>query len=282
MGFSRQENWSGLPFPSPGDLPNPGIKLKSPALAGEFFTTEPPGKPRKFYTPTNGSIVWASSSRDPGKMPGNLRASWVKGPKPRVSADGAGDKLSSHKACPSLGWGCRSSLAGTLASPHPILTQPVGPHCPHASQCVWTGTGQDPACPPILPLPRCLRSRCSKFLRPHVFLAKKRSKDSWKLREKRKGGLQMGIPCPRGDSAHRCGKWPQSPSKAVKLCSPREGRAGWMSPEVVTSSPAGHQVSWSKVGQRIPSHTPQSITPYQDSLGLDLMHCPIHSNAIYL
>ena len=45
MGFSRQEYWSGLPFPSPGDLPNPGIKPRSPALAGGFFTTEPPGKP---------------------------------------------------------------------------------------------------------------------------------------------------------------------------------------------------------------------------------------------
>ena len=41
-GFSRQEHWSGLPFPPPGDLPNPGIKLTflmSPALGGEFFTT---------------------------------------------------------------------------------------------------------------------------------------------------------------------------------------------------------------------------------------------------
>ena len=48
--FPRQEYWSGLPFPSPGDLPNPGIEsgslesLVSPALAGGFFTTEPPGK----------------------------------------------------------------------------------------------------------------------------------------------------------------------------------------------------------------------------------------------
>ena len=41
MGFPRQEYWSGLPFPSPGDLPDPGIKTKSPALAGGFFTTEP-------------------------------------------------------------------------------------------------------------------------------------------------------------------------------------------------------------------------------------------------
>ena len=43
MGFARQEYWSGSPFPPPGDLPNPGIKRASPALAGEFFTTEPPG-----------------------------------------------------------------------------------------------------------------------------------------------------------------------------------------------------------------------------------------------
>ena len=38
MGFSRQEHWSGLPFLSPGDLPNPGIQPRSPALAGRFFT----------------------------------------------------------------------------------------------------------------------------------------------------------------------------------------------------------------------------------------------------
>ena len=48
MAFSRQEYWSGLPFPPPGDLPHPGIKsvsLESPALAGGLFPTEPPGKP---------------------------------------------------------------------------------------------------------------------------------------------------------------------------------------------------------------------------------------------
>ena len=39
MGFPRQEYWSGLPFPSPGDLRDPGIEPKSPALAGKFFTT---------------------------------------------------------------------------------------------------------------------------------------------------------------------------------------------------------------------------------------------------
>ena len=44
IGFHRQD-WSGLPFPSPGDLLDPGIKPVSPALAGGFFTTELPGKP---------------------------------------------------------------------------------------------------------------------------------------------------------------------------------------------------------------------------------------------
>ena len=45
MGFSRQEYWSGLPFPSPGDLPNPGIEPRSPALEADALTSEPPGKP---------------------------------------------------------------------------------------------------------------------------------------------------------------------------------------------------------------------------------------------
>jgi len=45
MGFSRQEYWSGLPFPSPGDLPNPGIGPRSPALQADSLLSEPPGKP---------------------------------------------------------------------------------------------------------------------------------------------------------------------------------------------------------------------------------------------
>ena len=47
MGFPRQEYWSGLPFPSPGDLPDPGIEPMSPALAGRFFTAEPLGQPQQ-------------------------------------------------------------------------------------------------------------------------------------------------------------------------------------------------------------------------------------------
>ena len=44
MGFSRQEYRSGLPFPSPGDLPDPGIEPRSPALEADALTSEPPGK----------------------------------------------------------------------------------------------------------------------------------------------------------------------------------------------------------------------------------------------
>ena len=53
VGFSRQEYQSGLPFPSPGELPDPEIEptpLESPALAGGFFTAEPSGKPHPEYS----------------------------------------------------------------------------------------------------------------------------------------------------------------------------------------------------------------------------------------
>ena len=45
-GFSRQENWSGLPFPSPGDLPNSGIEVRSPALQADSLPSEPSEKPK--------------------------------------------------------------------------------------------------------------------------------------------------------------------------------------------------------------------------------------------
>ena len=45
IGFLRQEYWSGMPFPSPGDIPDPGIEPEPATLAGGFHITEPPGKP---------------------------------------------------------------------------------------------------------------------------------------------------------------------------------------------------------------------------------------------
>ena len=50
MGFPRQEHWTGLPFPSPGDPPDSGVEPLSLALAGVFFTTEPPEKPDNCFT----------------------------------------------------------------------------------------------------------------------------------------------------------------------------------------------------------------------------------------
>jgi len=60
MGFSRQKYGSGLLFPPPGDLSDPGIEsaaLASPALAGEFFTTAPPGKPPILGNCTHFNII---------------------------------------------------------------------------------------------------------------------------------------------------------------------------------------------------------------------------------
>ena len=51
MGVSRQEYWSGLPFPSPGDLPKPGIEPRSPTLQADTLPSELPGKPDLVHTP---------------------------------------------------------------------------------------------------------------------------------------------------------------------------------------------------------------------------------------
>ena len=60
--FSRQGCWSGLPFLPPGDLPDPGIEAVSPPLAGELFTTEPPGKPPE------GSCNHPNVSKSPSRL----------------------------------------------------------------------------------------------------------------------------------------------------------------------------------------------------------------------
>ena len=58
MGFSRQEYWSELPFPSLGDLPDPGIKPRSPALQADALTSEPPGQVPKGYLTQPWKICW--------------------------------------------------------------------------------------------------------------------------------------------------------------------------------------------------------------------------------
>ena len=58
MGFSRQEYWSGLPFPSPGDRPNSGIQPGSPAFQADALTSEPPGKPTWSIQLINSDRAW--------------------------------------------------------------------------------------------------------------------------------------------------------------------------------------------------------------------------------
>ena len=93
MGFSRQESWSGLPFLSPGDLPDPGIKPTSPAVAGGFFTTMPLGDP------ISGSGTLKRNKRDINsflqvllKLP--QQQSWHPGPwQSHVSAEWKGQRV---------------------------------------------------------------------------------------------------------------------------------------------------------------------------------------------
>ena len=78
MGFPRQEYWRGLPLSSPGDLPNPGIKPTSPALAGGFFTTEPPWKPIYMYEKREGvsHSIMSNSLKPHGLQPTRLFCPW--------------------------------------------------------------------------------------------------------------------------------------------------------------------------------------------------------------
>ena len=62
MGFSRQEYWSGLSFSSPGDLPDPGIKPRSPAFQADTLTSEPPGKPVILVLPPSPAIKSVTAS----------------------------------------------------------------------------------------------------------------------------------------------------------------------------------------------------------------------------
>ena len=57
MGFSRQEYSSGVPFPSPGDLPDPGIKPRSLSLQADALPSEPPGKPIKRKTMSKAGLI---------------------------------------------------------------------------------------------------------------------------------------------------------------------------------------------------------------------------------
>ena len=64
MGFSKQEYWSGLPLPSPGDLPDPGIEPRSPTLEADTLTSEPPGSLMKYFVNSQKtSVRWTRDAQ---------------------------------------------------------------------------------------------------------------------------------------------------------------------------------------------------------------------------
>ena len=64
MGFPKQEYWSGLPFPSPGGLSNPGIKPGSPKLQADSLTSGPPGKPKDPMSRVNGYVHYTEEQTE--------------------------------------------------------------------------------------------------------------------------------------------------------------------------------------------------------------------------
>ena len=125
MGFSRQEYWSGLPFPSPGDLPDPGIEPVSPALAGGFFTTELPRKLSEAYKAGENWELRPLSLSDLGKA--CPPQSWPGGRAAMRASDGVGlitrGLIQKAPCSPS---GCLGS-AGPLGFEHPLAGLPPWP-----------------------------------------------------------------------------------------------------------------------------------------------------------
>ena len=78
MEFSRQEYWSGLPFPSPGDLPDPGIKSGPPALQADYLPSEPPGKPNKTNKMMDTQVSKLLKKQVHKLSQGQLSVTWAK------------------------------------------------------------------------------------------------------------------------------------------------------------------------------------------------------------
>ena len=114
MGFPRQEYWNGLPFPSPGDLPNPGIKLVSLALAGGFFTTEPPRKLLNVFTSGQPQIIFSFRTLQGSQWEPPLILGWWPRPIHCTSSlpnhRGVRFPLCNHYTCEGLKWFYNQSI----------------------------------------------------------------------------------------------------------------------------------------------------------------------------
>ena len=135
MGFSRQESWSGLPFPSPGDLTDSGIESASPALQADFFTTEPLG------TSSHGVVVFPPNTLT-SVGPGAAIVTVERGAGNRA-VDAGNDAV----ACP---LSCQTGVSSVISGPPAWISQGQKEllHCRRTCQGVRMGK-----CQSILRLP---------------------------------------------------------------------------------------------------------------------------------
>ena len=158
MGFSRQEYWSGLPVPSPGDLPDPGIELRSPTLQEDSLPSEPPGKPieglnrskmKKEKCAPSCLITWAetwiSSCPQHPLVLRSLDLNWTTPPS-FLLADSTLWGLSSLHNCVSqfliisfLSYITKICVCNSVSLETLFLTMVGGCHCGQCWYCQWKG-----------------------------------------------------------------------------------------------------------------------------------------------
>ena len=118
MEFSRQEYWGGLPFPFPGDLPDPGIKPRSPALRADALPSEPPGRPQGQREYVSFGILWEA-----GRLVGWRLFAWGWGHAQQLGLPPSIVGLFSLQRLPSLDWQqgsfepCQDALTNDFSSP---------------------------------------------------------------------------------------------------------------------------------------------------------------------
>ena len=150
MGFSRQEYWSGLPFPSPGHLPDAGTGPASSALAGGFFTTDPPRKSPNTRGKQGGQALGLSGNSGLRRPLRSHRALPVPSPLPwtpsrlRVTSPCPGSGVTGSKHLCS----CYRSASASLPLPHsPLDLHPVSPSRRSASPELAGPPSFPPPCP---------------------------------------------------------------------------------------------------------------------------------------
>ena len=126
MGFSRQEYWSGLPYPPPGDLPNPGVKPRSPSLQVDFLPSEPPGNPRVLKNYAKSTLLMPYKWNNKTWMTEHLFTTWLTEYLSPLLRHRAQKKrflskyyslLTMHLVTQELWWKCMTSLINVVFMP---------------------------------------------------------------------------------------------------------------------------------------------------------------------